>query len=74
MNFPEELEDNEKAIHNAYLVVTGKRSLESFTRKNTPMLPLDFNNPGHLIDFLSDHYDDMEDYEKCDELEAIRNV
>jgi len=74
MNFLEDIEGNEKAMHNAYLVVTGKRSLESFTGKNEPILPLDFNNPGHLIDFLMDYYSDMEEYGKCDELASIKNV
>tara|TARA_R110000851_G_scaffold106911_1_gene226643 strand:- start:700 stop:924 length:225 start_codon:yes stop_codon:yes gene_type:complete len=74
MNFLESIDEYNTAMHNAYLVVTGKRSLESFTKDLSPMLPLDFNNKGVLVDSLIDHYSDMEEYDKCDELSNLKDV
>tara|TARA_R110000796_G_scaffold10289_1_gene34324 strand:- start:15979 stop:16203 length:225 start_codon:yes stop_codon:yes gene_type:complete len=74
MDFIEDIEEYNEAMDNAYLVVTGRRSLESFTKTTAPMLALNFNAPTHIIEVLMDHYSDMENYERCDELAKIRNV
>ena len=74
MDFLEDIDEYNKAMHNAYLIVTGRRRLDSFTGGISPILPLDFNNPGVLIDSLMDHYADMEDYDKCDELASLKHV
>lgn len=74
MDFLEDIDEYNASMYNAYLVVTGKRSLESFTRNTSPIPALDFNNPTNIIESLKDHYSDMEDYDKCDELAAIKNV
>ena len=48
MDFLEDIDEYNASMYNAYLVVTGKRSLESFTRNTSPIPALDFNNPTNI--------------------------
>tara|TARA_R110002074_G_scaffold116259_1_gene247470 strand:- start:1436 stop:1687 length:252 start_codon:yes stop_codon:yes gene_type:complete len=80
MNFLEDLEELNTVMHNAYLVVTKKKTLDTLykdldvSEKEYFTLPFNFNDPNSVLDMLIDHYSDMEDYKKCAELINMRNV
>jgi len=80
MDFLEDLDEYNDVMHNAYLVVTKRKTLDSLYKdlekhhKDYFMLPFDFSDTEVIIENLIDHFSDMEDYEKCAELVTIKNV
>lgn len=75
MEFLDDLEELNNTMHNAYLIVTKKKTLESLykdlrkSNKTHFSLPFDFS-----IDDLIEHFSNMEDFDKCKELSKLKNV
>lgn len=84
MDFLEDLEMYEKAMENAYDLITKKRSLddiyESFEQDGVieefflPFDPLvEDGRTADVIDMVVEYYTSTEEYEKCAELVKIKN-
>ena len=78
MEFLEDLDLYNRAMENAYLLVTGKKTLEELLAKDVVDLPLPFdpeNEDGKssdVLDILIVYYEEMEEYEKCTELTNLK--
>tara|TARA_R100000781_G_scaffold114228_1_gene84520 strand:+ start:409 stop:684 length:276 start_codon:yes stop_codon:yes gene_type:complete len=78
MEFLEDLDLYNRAMENAYLLVTGKKTLEELLTGNVKDIPLPFdpeNEDGKssdVLDILIVYYEEMEEYEKCAELTNLR--
>ena len=73
-----ELDDNviiDKAMKNAYLVVTGKITFEDLLNADLNYLPYNPNQntiEKSVYDVLIDYYCDIEEYEKCAEIKKAK--
>jgi|TARA_B110000495_G_C22903108_1_gene527089 hypothetical protein len=85
MDFLEELDLYHTAMHNAYNVITGKISIEEVYMEleegdEDLEFPLPFNPFLHEdisseeIGWVIDHFIELEDYEKCQELLDSKNA
>jgi hypothetical protein len=79
MDFLEDLEEYNNVMHNAYLVITKKKTLDQLYKDLEEegdyfSLPFNFSDRETTIENLIEHFSDMEDYEKCQELVNIKNV
>tara|TARA_R110002012_G_scaffold6501_5_gene30374 strand:+ start:2609 stop:2860 length:252 start_codon:yes stop_codon:yes gene_type:complete len=80
MEFLDDLEELNNTMHNAYLIVTKRKTLDSLyidlnkSNKTYFSLPFDFSKTEVVIDDLIEHFSNMEDYDKCDELSKLKNV
>ena len=78
MDFLEDLDLYNRAMENAYLLVTGKTTLEELLTDDTEDIPLPFdpeNEDGKssdILDILIVYYEEMEEYEKCSELTNLK--
>tara|TARA_R100000008_G_C3464447_1_gene105805 strand:- start:106 stop:381 length:276 start_codon:yes stop_codon:yes gene_type:complete len=78
MDFLEDLDLYNRAMENAYLLVTGKKTLEELLTKDVEDIPLPFdpeNEDGRssdILDILIVYYEEMEEYEKCAELTNLK--
>jgi hypothetical protein len=84
MDFLEDIELYNKAMDNAYLVITGKlklnnilvelndEDLEDFSLPFNPFLHEDISN--EEIDEVIEHFSGLEEYEKCAELLKFKKV
>ena len=77
MDFLEGLEEHNTAMDNAYAVVTNKKDLDTLYKelneddKDYFSLPFNFSDTSSVISILLDHYDALEDFEKCNKLKTI---
>jgi len=73
-----ELDDSiiiDKAMENAYLVVTGKLTFEDLLNADLNYLPYNPNKntiEKNVYDVLIDYYCDIEEYEKCAEIKKAK--
>tara|TARA_R100001480_G_scaffold113656_1_gene114230 strand:- start:106 stop:381 length:276 start_codon:yes stop_codon:yes gene_type:complete len=74
MDFLEDLDLYNRAMENAYLLITGKKTLSDLLINDVVDIPLPFD-PEHedgkssdILDILIVYYEEMEEYEKCSEL------
>ena len=80
MEFLDDLEELNTVMHNAYLVVTKKKTLDTLykdldvSEKEYFTLPFDFSKTEIVIEDLIEHFSNMEDYAKCEELSKLKNV
>tara|TARA_R110000744_G_C19087891_1_gene532066 strand:- start:190 stop:438 length:249 start_codon:yes stop_codon:yes gene_type:complete len=72
--------DEDRCMHNSYLLVTGKRKLEDFLKNqedvyfiHNPDEPL-WKENDHIYDVLIDHFIYTEEYEKCQELVELKAI
>jgi len=80
MDFLEGLEEYNTAMDNAYLIITKEQNLDSLYEemneddKDYFSLPFNFTDTNSVIEMLLDHYESLEDFEKCIQLKSIRDV
>ena len=80
MDFLEGLEEYNNAMDNAYQVVTKQKDLDILYKelnesdKDYFSLPFNFSNVPSVIDMLIEHYESLEDDDKCVELKKILDV
>ena len=80
MDFLEGLEEYNNAMDNAYQVVTKQKDLNILYKelndsdKDYFSLPFNFSNVPSVIDMLIEHYESLEDDDKCVELKKILDV
>ena len=78
MEFLEDLDLYNRAMENAYLLVTGKRTLEQLLTNDVEDIPLPFDpesedgKSSDILDILIVYYEEMEEYEKCAELTNLK--
>jgi hypothetical protein len=83
MDFLEDLEMYEKAMENAYRLITKEKTLddiyEDFEKDGTDQFHLPFNpleedgRSPDIIDMVIEYYTGLEEYEKCAKLVKIKN-
>ena len=78
MDFLEDLDLYNRAMENAYLLVTGKKTLSELLTNDIANIPLPFD-PEHedgrssdILDILIVYYEGLEEYEKCSELTNLK--
>ena len=84
MDFLEDLEMYEKAMNNAYDIITKKKTVDDIyfdledEDYNTYYLPFDPTSEDgrtpDVIDMVLEYYTNTEEYEKCTELVKIKNI
>tara|TARA_B100001094_G_scaffold80468_1_gene76693 strand:+ start:2918 stop:3169 length:252 start_codon:yes stop_codon:yes gene_type:complete len=80
MDFLEGLEEYNNAMDNAYQVVTKQKDLDILYKelnesdKDYFSLPFNFSNVPSVIDMLIEHYESLEDDDKCVKLKKILHV
>ena len=84
MDFLEDLEMYDKAMSNAYDIITKKKTVNDIyltledEEHDVYYLPFDpTNEDGRtpaIIDMVIEYYTSIEDYEKCAELVEIKNI
>ncbi len=84
MDFLEDLEMYEKAMQNAYNLITKKKTLDDIyyelEEDLIDMFPLPFDPVSEdgrspaIIDIVIEHFTETEEYEKCAELVKIKNT
>ncbi len=80
MDFLEGLEEYNNAMDNAYQVVTKQKDLNILYKelndsdKDYFSLPFNFSNVPSIIDMLIDHYESLEELDKCVKLKKILHV
>ncbi len=80
MDFLEGLEEYNNAMDNAYQVVTKQKDLNILYKelndsdKDYFSLPFNFSNVPSIIDMLIDHYESLEEPDKCVKLKKILHV
>ena len=82
MDFLEDLDLYNRAMENAYYIITGKKTLDDLLNDlgegtaDDIALPFDpMREDGKtpdIVEMLIDHYEQHEDYEKCAELTNIK--
>lgn len=82
MDFLEDLDLYNKAMENAYKVITGKKSIkdliEEFDGGKLDEIALPFDPSSHngrsddIIDMVVEYFETLEDYEKCAELTNLK--
>ena len=83
MEFLEDLDLYNRAMENAYKVITGKKSvkdlIEEFDEGKIKEIALPFDPSNHngrsddIIDMVVEHYEALEDFEKCAELINLKD-
>ena len=74
------LEGLENLMDNAYAVITKEKNLDKLYKelndsdKDYFSLPFNFNDKQSIIEMLLDHYEGLEDFEKCSTLSSLKNV
>tara|TARA_Y100000361_G_scaffold144845_1_gene153352 strand:- start:6117 stop:6368 length:252 start_codon:yes stop_codon:yes gene_type:complete len=80
MDFLEGLEEYNTAMDNAYAVVTKQKDLDKLYKelndndKDYFSLPFNFSDTPSVVEILLDHYESLENFEKCEKLKKILNV
>ena len=80
MDFLEGLEEYNTAMDNAYAVVTKQKDLDKLYKelndndKDYFSLPFNFSDTPSVVEMLLDHYESLENFEKCEKLKKILNV
>ena len=84
MDFLEDLEMYEKAMNNAYDIITKKKTVDDIyfdledEDYNIYYLPFDPTSEDgrtpDIIDMVIEYYTNTEEYEKCTELVKIKNI
>tara|TARA_R110002096_G_scaffold253633_2_gene446555 strand:- start:921 stop:1163 length:243 start_codon:yes stop_codon:yes gene_type:complete len=80
MDYLEGLENLNTAMDNAYAVITKEKNLDKLYKelndsdKDYFSLPFNFNDKQSIIEMLLDHYEGLEDFEKCSTLSSLKNV
>ena len=85
MDFLEELEEQNKAMDNAYMLITKIKTLDDIYEEMGQgreefefLLPFDpLVSDGRdtaTIDLVITHYEELEDYEKCAKLQMIKET
>ncbi len=84
MDFLKDIEDYHAAMQNAYLFVTKKMTVDDVyedlesgkvTEFYLPFDPLsDDGRDSGTLDLLIEHFTELEEYEKCQELVKIKNL
>ena len=78
MDFLEDLDLYNRAMENAYLLVTGKKTLNELLNNEVEDIPLPFDperedgRSSDILDILIVYYEEMEEYEKCSELTNLK--
>ena len=82
MKFLEYLDDYNQSMDNAFLIVTKRKTLDDIylelEKEDSPefFLPFDpIENDGRdpaTLDLLISHFEELEDYEKCSELQKLK--
>ena len=77
MDFLEGLEEYNNAMDNAYAVITKQKDLDKLYKelnendKDYFSLPFNFLDVPSVVDMLVEHYESLEDFEKCNKLKTI---
>jgi glycosyltransferase A (GT-A) superfamily protein (DUF2064 family) len=81
MDFLEDLDLYDRAMNNAYYIITGKKTLDDLLKElgngtaddiALPFDPLRENGRSvDIVEMLIDYYEQQEDYERCAELTNV---